>query len=166
MTTKTVSFTRPANTTAYTAGDVIGRADGATAANAGPALLEFVGLDQLNTGELMITSAYARVDATSIPAGMTSLVAHLYASKPDSGLLDNAAWVKTSAVDKAAYRGSITLTPVVSGGDLWVASDGLNLHRKVTGESLFVYLVTTGGFTAGQNSTLVELSISAVSVTP
>lgn len=164
MTTQLVQFTRPANTTGYTAGDVIGRADGATAANAGPALLKFTGLDQLNTGELMITSVYARVDATAVPSGMTTLVAHLYASQPDA-LLDNAAWAKTSAGDKAAYRGSITLTPAVNGGDLWVASDGLNLQRKINGDTLFVYLVTTGAFTPA-SGTLFDLSISAVSVSP
>lgn len=164
MTTKSVSFTRPANTTAYTAGDVIGRADGATAANAGPALLTLTGLDQLGANELMVTSAALRIDATSVPAGMTTIVAHLYAAVPDA-LLDNAAWVKTSTADKAAYRGSITFTPAVVGGDLWAVVDGLNLQRRINGDSLYVYLVTTAGFTPA-SGTLFELTISAITATP
>jgi hypothetical protein len=164
VTTKTATFTRPANTTAYTAGDVIGRADGATAANAGSALFAFSGLDSQQTGEILITSATLRIDATAIPSGMTTIVVHLFAGPPDAAL-DNAAWAKTSTNDKTRYRGSITFTPAVVGGDLWAAMDGLNLHRFLGQNDLFVELVTTGGFTPA-SGTLFELSISAISANP
>lgn len=145
--TARTSVTRPANTTAYTAGDVVG----ATAAvwtftNVGPANDRQTSIDGAN---ILITSAFLRIDVTGIPAGMTSFRLHLYTSSPTSALADNAAW-DLPADDRTAYVGYIDLgSPADVGSTLFVQADQVNKQIKLAAGSstLYGYLVTNAGYT-------------------
>lgn len=133
------TFTRPANTTAYTAGDVVG---------ATLAAIEFRDIGDPGIS-IVITDADLRIDVTSVPAGMTSFRLHLYNATPPSALADNAAWDLPSG-DRAAYLGYIDLgTPVDVGSTLFVQTDGSGSKQIKMGatSSLWGYLVTNGGFT-------------------
>jgi hypothetical protein len=140
--TSRVSVTRPANTTAYTAGDVVGAA---------AAAIEFP-LIGPSGGNIMITSAELEVDEAAVISGMTSFRLHLYSVTPPSALADNAVWDLPSG-DRASYLGYIDLgTPVDVGSTLFVQTDAINKHLKLAGTSLFGYLVTNGGYTPSSAS--------------
>lgn len=137
-----VETTRPANTTAYTAGDVVG----ATAAvwkfnSIGPA-----------GGRVWITSTSLRVNITAVPSGMTSFRLYMYRSTPTSAYADNAAWT-LHADDLSAYAGYLDLgspaLPAASSAALIVQSDQVNkMFQLAAGCSdLYGYLVTNGGYT-------------------
>ena len=131
--------TRPADTTAYTAGDVVG---------ATLAAIEFRDIGQPGQS-IAITDADLRIDLTSVPAGMTTFRLHLYNATPPSALADNAAWDLPSG-DRLAYLGYIDLgTPVDVGSTLFVQTDGSGSKQVKMGasSSLWGYLVTNGGFT-------------------
>ena len=133
-----VSFTRPADTVAYTAGDVVGATAAAiTFPDIGP---EF--------GVVQITDADLRVDVASVPAGMTSFRLHLYNVTPPSALADNAVW-DLPAGDRASYLGYIDHgSPVDVGASLFVQTAGTGIKTiQLKTSSLFGYLVTNGGFT-------------------
>lgn len=137
-----VSQTRPSNTTAYTAGDVIGAADSGTPANAGSAIWTFPGCPQQG----VIEGASLRIDVASIPSGMTTMRLHLYKASP-TAILDNAAWDLPSG-DRSAYLGYIDLAPADMGSTLWAQSDSVNKRiRADTGGNLYGLLQTIGGFT-------------------
>lgn len=133
------TFTRPADATAYTAGDVVG---------ATLAAIEFRDIGQLGQS-IVITDADLRIDVASVPAGMTSFRLHLYNATPPSALADNAVWDLPSG-DRLAYLGYIDLgTPVDVGSTLFVQTDGSGSKQIKMGasSSLWGYLVTNGGFT-------------------
>lgn len=135
-----VSITRPNDTSAYAANDVIGAATGSTAA------VEFTNMGP-SGGSVFITSAEFEVDASAIISGETSYRLHLYSVTPPSALGDNAAHDVPSG-DRASYLGYISLgTPVDLGSTLYVGTDGINKQIKLAGTSLFGYLVTVGAFT-------------------
>lgn len=156
--------TRPADTTAYTAGDVIG-----TSTSAGGAVLEFP--DMVNElGHIIITDVDLRVDLNAVPASMTSFRLHLYNVTPPSALADNAVWDLPSG-DRASYLGYVDLgTPVDVGSTLFVQTSGVNKKIKVGVQgasmvsgngSLFGYLVTNGGYTPTSAATL-SIRLNAV----
>lgn len=135
-----VSVTRPSDTTAYAANDVVGVTGGGTAtitfANMGPA-----------AGEVMITSAIFERDASALISGETSYVLHLYNVTQPGAQIDNAAFDLASG-DRTAYLGSINLgTPVDMGSTLYIATDGINKQVTLAGTSLFGVLVTVGAYT-------------------
>jgi hypothetical protein len=164
MTDKTIPFgsafyapvatTRPANTTAYTAGDVVG----ATAAvwtfpNMGPA-----------AGHVLLTTADLRIDVTAIPTGMTSFRLHLYNVTPASALADNAAW-DLPAGDRTGYQGYIDLgSPADLGSTLYVQVDQINKQVELASAdtTLYGYLVTNGGFTSAANSEVYNINLRSV----
>lgn len=137
--TSQVSVTRPADTTAYAAGDVVGAAAAAiTFPNIGAA-----------AGTIILTSADLRIDVSSIPAGMTSFRLHLYNITPPSALADNAPWDLPSG-DRASYLGYIDLgSPVDLGSTLFVQTP-TDFRKEIlmgASTSLFGYLVTAAGYT-------------------
>lgn len=141
-----VSITRPADTTAYTAGDVIGIGTGAGGATAGPAALTFTAGPTAG-GEVIITSASIEVDASAVPAGMGNMRLHLYNVTPPSALVDNAAWDLPSG-DRASYLGYVDIgTPVDLGSTLYVQADGINKQITLAGADVYGYLQTIGAFT-------------------
>ena len=138
------TVTRPADTTAYTAGDVVGAAAAAiTFASIGPA-----------NGQIIITDVDYRVDLTAVPGGMTSFRLHLYNATPPSALADNAPWDLPSG-DRASYLGYIDLgTPLDVGSTLFIQTSGVNKKLAMgTTTSLFGYLVTNGGYTPASAGT-------------
>jgi hypothetical protein len=145
--TSAVTITRPSNATAYTAGDVIGVADVAVAANAGSAIHEFTSAGA-SGASVMVTGADLRIDLDAVPAGMTSFRLHLYNASP-TAILDNAAW-DLPANDRAAYLGYIDIgTAVDVGSTLYAQADQINKQIKLASGSTSVFglLVTTGAYT-------------------
>lgn len=144
------TVTRPANTTAYTAGDVVGGA--ITFDGAGPF-----------GGSAIITSADLRVHVAAIPAGMTSVTLHLYDATPPSALADNAPW-DLPAGDRASYLGFLSIgTPVDVGSTLFCQLDAINKQVRLgSSSSLFGYLVTNGGFTPAGNSEVYVPTLYAI----
>lgn len=138
--TVSVSVTRPNDTTAYGAGDVIGSATGSSAA------LEFQNIAP-SAGSVLITSAALTINAAAVISGETSYALAIYSATPPSASGDNAAW-DVPAGDRAYFLGKIDLgTPVDLGSTLYVRSDIINMHVDVESSSLFAYLITNGAHT-------------------
>lgn len=129
--------TRPNNTTAYTALDVVGQDPAAN--------MEFAtGLD-LGAG-FVIYGARLRIDAAAIPAGMTSFRLHLYNAAP-TAIADNAAF-NLIAADRAKYLGYVVIPEPVDNGDtLWGQSDHVNFTGKLAATSIYGVLQTVGAYT-------------------
>lgn len=144
------TVTRPANVTAYTAGDVLGGA------------IEFPTIGPFS-GDIILTSAALRANITAIPAGMTSFRLHLYNVTPPSALADNAAWDLPDG-DRAGYLGYIDLgSPADVGATVFVQVDQVNKQVRLRGGySLFGYLVTNGGFTPAANSEVYVPELNAI----
>lgn len=132
------SITRPANTTPYTAGDVVG----ATAAAI--ELPNFAPAHSL----LILVGVTLEIDVTAIPSGMTTFRAHFYSATPPSALADNAAWDLATA-DRTVYRDYVDLEYIVDHGNtLFTRSGQVAVPvRMGASTSLFMYLVTNGAFT-------------------
>ena len=133
------TITRPADTTAYAAGDVVG-------ATAAAIEFKYAGPDD---GHIIITDADFEIDVTAVPSGMTSFRLYLYSATPPSALADNAAFDLPSG-DRASFLGHVDLgTPVDIGSTLWVQTSQINRHVKLAAgtTSLFGYLVTAAAFT-------------------
>lgn len=144
------TVTRPANTTAYTAGDVLGGA------------IEFPAIGPF-AGDIIITSTALTAHIAAIPAGMTSFRLHLYDVTPPSALADNAAWDLPSG-DRASYLGYVDLgSPADVGSTLYVQANQENKQLRLRGGySLFGYLVTNGGFTPAGNSEVYTPELHAI----
>lgn len=137
-----ISITRPNDTAAYTANDVIGAATGSTAAK------EFTNIGPAG-GNIRILSTELEVDATALQSGESTYRLHLYSVTPPSAYGDNAAFDLPSG-DRAGYCGYIDLsTPVDLGSTCYVRDRDVNVDVKLASgsTSLFAYLVTIGGFT-------------------
>lgn len=145
------TITRPANVTAYSAGDVVGGA--ITFANMGT-----------SGGRIMLTSSQLELDIAAIPTGMTSFFVALYSVTPPSALADNAAWDLPSG-DRASFLGIVQLgTPVDLGSTLYVEQNIINKQIKLAGTSVFGYLVTATGYTPAANSEVYVCSLHSVGV--
>lgn len=141
MPSASVQFTRPNDTTAYTANDVVGRTGGGTAA------LEFTGLGPGEGDTVVIRGFSLRVDAAAVIASETTYALHFYNVTPPSALADNAAF-DIPAGDRASYLGFLLSGNITDmGSTLWVESNGLAKPISMLGSSLFAYLVTTGAYT-------------------
>ncbi len=139
------AVTRPANTTAYTAGDVLGGV--ITFTNAGP-----------SGGYVMVTGVSLNAVITAIPSGQTSWRLHLYNATPPSAIADNSPWT-SPAGDLSVYLGYIDIPAmallVAGAGFVFVQSNSVNQRFKLASgtTSLFGYLVTVGGpWTPAANS--------------
>lgn len=134
-----VSLTRKNDTTGYTANDVVGPESGTSAiefANMGP-----------SGGRILIERTQLRIDASAIISGETSYNLWLFGITPPSALADNAAFDIASG-DRASLLGKLPLgTPVDEGSTLYVEQTLSGYQIKLTGTSLFAYLVTVGAYT-------------------
>jgi hypothetical protein len=127
------TITRPANTDAYIAGDVVG----------GAFLLKGLPINS----DLLITNTKFDVHVTGVPSGMTSFSLKLYNDTPPSALADNAAW-DLPAGDRANYLTSIPLgSPADIGSTLTVEADQINKQIRSGSTGVWAYLVTTAGYT-------------------
>jgi hypothetical protein len=149
-----VSLTRTADANAYAAGDVLGAATGSTAA------LTFASMGP-SGGRIVISSVSLEVDLSSVPSGMTSFTLYLYNVTPPSATGDNGAWDLPSG-DRASFLGKIDLgTPVDLGSTLYVEQTSVNKQIKLSGTSIFAYLVTTGAYTPA-SGTVYKVTLHAV----
>lgn len=134
----TVTITRPADTTAYTAGDVIG-------GTGGSAIFTFANMAR-TAGEVLITSVELEIDVASVPSGMTGFNLRMYNASP-TAIADNAAWDLPSG-DRGKYLGKIALgTPVDEGSTLFIDNDNINKQIALSSTNLYVELQTVGAFT-------------------
>lgn len=129
------SKTRPDNTTAYTAGDVVCSDDWV-----------FNGLRKVEA--LYLMSVIFRVDVASLPSGMSTFKLHLYNAATAVPLADNAPQTYLTA-DKAKLLTSITLDAPTDKGDfLWSRTNGVNkVITMATGGIVYGRLETDGAYT-------------------
>jgi hypothetical protein len=161
--TATVALTRPSNTTAYTAGDVVGAADTTTAANAGSAILTLPNISAAG-GAIRIDSVCLFINNTAVPSGMDAFRLHLY-SMPPMAILDNAAFDLTST-EMPRYLGFVALAlPVDIGSTLY--SGAVNVNKVVRmlpySQTLFAELETRGAYTPA-SGTLYTVKLNTVEV--
>jgi hypothetical protein len=146
-------FTRPA-VTDYTAGDVIGSVSGSaiiTMPNMGPP----GGFIQIQSLRLLIYSA------TPVTT-MTTVRAHFYSATPAT-IADNAAW-DLIAADRSAYLDFIDFpTPTDLGSTQFSKLDWPGSVFKLAANStdLFCLLQTVTAATFAENSTVIDLRVSA-----
>jgi len=150
----TVSITRPSNTTAYTAGDVVGDTGGSailTLTNAGP-----------SGGFVIVQSASLIFSDSSVPSGMGAFRVHLYSASP-TAIADNVAFDLASG-ERATYMGYIELpTPQDLGSTIYTQVDypGRLLKLAAASTSIFAEIETRGAYTPVSAST-VELRINTL----
>jgi hypothetical protein len=130
---------RAANTTTYAINDVYGAA------------FELVSNPAPSTGQfLIITDIEIIWNTTAMPSGMSSFALYLYRVTPPSAVADNGAF-SIPVPDRVAviYPSGILLNAFTprGGGVISAQVNNLNLVVKLTGTSLFAYLVTLGSFT-------------------
>jgi hypothetical protein len=130
--------TRPANTTAYTANDVYG----------GVFELQNIGA---SGGFIFIESIDIIFNITLLPAGMSSFTLYLFGVTPPSAIADNLPF-SISSGDRASIlnpRGIVLSASLAQGGGGSVVAEVRNLNQlyKLTGTSLFGYVVTNAAFT-------------------
>lgn len=131
------TITRPANTTAYTAGDVVSTGAGE--------ILEFASLGAAND-IITILGARLSIAVNAVPSGCTGFRLHLYNASP-TAIADNAAY-NLPAGDLAKYLGYVTIsTPIDLGDNIFSQDDNLNITVKLAGTSLYGILQTIGAYT-------------------
>jgi hypothetical protein len=136
----TVAFNRPSNTTAYTAGDVVGATGGSaihTLTTAGP-----------SGGYVLIQSIAMVTHDTSVPSGMASFRIHFYNASP-TAIADNAAFDLLTA-DHGKYLGYVDLpAPQDFGSSIYTQTDypGRLVKLAASSTSLFIEIETKGAFT-------------------
>lgn len=143
----TVTITRPSNTTAYTAGDVVGDTGGSailTLSNVGP-----------SGGFVLIQSISLVFSDSAVPSGMGAFRIHLYSATP-TAIADNAAFDLVSG-ERANYMGYIDLpTPQDFGSTLYTQADypGRLVKLAAASTSLFAEIETRGAYTPVSASTV------------
>lgn len=136
--TSSVSKTRPNNTTAYTAGDVVGT-DAATN-------MEFTNVASVAGASIIINRVGLRVDVNAVPSGMGAFRLHLYNAAP-TAIADNAAYNLPSG-DRAKYLGYIDIdTPIDLGDTLYVEMKNVGFNCTLVTTSIFGILQTIGAYT-------------------
>lgn len=142
-----ITVTRPSNSTAYTAGDVIGAADTTTSANAGSAVITLPSMGPTG-GIVLVQSVQLLIAQSSIPSGMAGFRLHFYTANP-TAILDNASFDLTSP-DRASYTGYVDLpTPQDLGSTLFTQADfcGTAIKMATDSNALYAELETRGAYT-------------------
>ena len=142
----TLAITRPSNTTAYNAGDVIGIADAGTPANAGSAIHALAAAGE--AGALMLLAKLElTIGLSAVPSGMANFRLHMFNATP-TAILDNAA-LTFVAGDQAKHLGWVDLpTPEVVGSLLKTTVSPFLPFKLAAGQTDFKFLLETrGGYT-------------------
>ena len=143
----TATITRPSNTTAYTAGDVVGDTGGSAIISltaAGP-----------TAGFVILQSISLVFSDSTVPSGMGAFRVHMYSASP-TAIADNAAFDLLSG-DRATYMGYIDLpAPQDLGSTLYTQTDypGRLIKLAAASTTLFVELETRGAYTPVSASTV------------
>lgn len=139
------TITRPANTTAYTAGDVTGDAGGSaivTLSNAGP-----------DGGYIIIQSLSLVFSNSSVPSGMGSFRVHFYTDTPTS-IADNASFDLTVS-DRSVYAGYADLSvPLDFGSTIYTQTDYPGRLIKLASTTLYAQIQTLNAYTPVSGSTV------------
>lgn len=146
--------TRPSDTNAYAALDVIAESTSAgtvwTFANLGPA-----------TGQILITKAMLEVDLAAVITGMDYRL-HLYSAAP-TAINDNAAYDLPSG-DRAKYLGSIDFsTPVDLGSTLISLNTAIRVSLTTVTSSVYGILQAITGYTPS-SADVIKITLNAVRV--
>lgn len=152
----TLQIIRPANTTAYTAGDVIG--------NSTTAVHQLTNVGN-SGGFIQIQSVRLLVHVAAVPSGMAGFRLHLYSGAPVE-ITDNAAH-DLVASERSTYMAYIDLpTPVDFGSTLFSQVDFAGpMLRLGSGQSaMWCELQTLGGFTPAANSEVYDLRVNAYDI--
>jgi hypothetical protein len=145
------AITRPANTTPYVAGSVIGG-------------LVTIPVPRIPSGNILVTGVRLAYSTAALPAGMAATRLHLYRSTPATPYANGAVW-DLPAADRPLYLGFLDIPALTDvGSTLFAQVDGLNkqLQALASAASLRAYLVTVAGFTPAANSETLQLSLSTV----
>ena len=143
----TATITRPSNTTAYTAGDVVGDTGGSAIISltaAGP-----------SAGFVIVQSVSLVFSDSTVPSGMGAFRVHMYSASP-TAIADNAAFDLVSG-ERATYLGFIDLAaPQDLGSTLYTQVDypGRLVKLAAASTTLFVELETRGAYTPVSASTV------------
>jgi hypothetical protein len=143
----TATITRPSNTTAYTAGDVVGDTGGSaiiTLPSIGP-----------SGGFVLIQSLSLVLSDSTVPSGMGAFRVHLYSVSP-TAIADNAPFDLVSG-ERATYMGFVDLpTPSDFGSTLYTQTDypGRLIKLGTASTTLFAELETRGAYTPVSASTV------------
>lgn len=142
-----VTITRPSNTTAYTAGDVVGDTGGSailTFTNAGP-----------SGGYVLVQSVSLIFSDTAVISGMGAFRLHFYSASP-TAIADNAAFDLVSG-ERANYMGYVDLAaPMDFGSSLFTQTDYSGRMIKLANASTTLYaeLETRGAYTPASASAI------------
>jgi hypothetical protein len=143
----TATITRPSNTTAYTAGDVVGDTGGSAIISltaAGP-----------TAGFVLVQSISLVFSDSVVPSGMGAFRIHMYSASP-TAIADNAAFDLLSG-DRANYMGYIDLpAPQDLGSTIYTQVDypGRLIKLAAASTTLFVEIETRGAYTPVSASTV------------
>ena len=143
----TATITRPSNTTAYTAGDVVGDTGGS-------AIISLTSVGP-TAGFVIIQSISLVFSDSVVPAGMGAFRVHLYSASP-TAIADNASFDLVSG-ERATYMGFIDLpTPQDFGSSLYTQADypGRLIKLAAASTTLFVEIETRGAYTPVSASTV------------
>jgi hypothetical protein len=136
-----VAVTRPNDTTAYAANDVLGT-DPAS-------VIEFANIAPQGGGTIVLLYASLMINVGSGGPSQTRL--HLYSSAP-TAIADNAAYNLPSG-DRGKYLGYVTLGgPIDLGDTMFSQEDFLRKTITATSSSVFAIAETTGAFTPTANT--------------
>ena len=125
------TITRPADTTAYTAGDVVGQSPATN--------LTFANVLSTAGAQFIIAGVTLEIDVATLPSGMGTFRLHLFDSAP-TAIADNAVFSIVDA-DRLKYLGFIEIdTPVDVGATiLWLQVFNANLAGKLATGSTTLY---------------------------
>lgn len=149
-----VTITRPSNTTAYTAGDVVGDTGGSaiiTLSSIGP-----------TAGYVIVQSAALIFSDSVVPAGMGAFRVHLYNASPNA-IADNAPFDLLSG-ERSKYVGYIDLAaPQDFGSTIYTQVDypGRLIKLAAASTTLYAEIETRGAYTPVSASTI-ELRMSTL----
>lgn len=132
-----VTITRPGDTTAYSAGDVVG------------GVLQFTAAGKTGGGSTLVTGVQLQMNISAAPASAFRL--HLYSVTPPSALADNAPWDLPSG-DRGAgvYLGSVDIpVPTDLGSTCFANVSNVNMQMKLATANCFGYLQTISAWTPG-----------------
>ena len=165
-----VSQVRPNNTTAYTAGDVVGGAIGGAGSVAGSAIIPFtfpnLSTAFANGGEFLLTSVEMDRQVAAVVSGETTYSLYLFSAPPVTKLLDNDPFAMAIAGDLPLFLDVITgITLVVPTGSAFIYGriDGINHQYTLKSNVIYGYLMTVGGYTPVAN-TVLDIKIHGIAL--
>lgn len=133
------SYTRPDDTNAYVANDVI------SDSTSSPTNLT-IATGLTSGSSCIVTSAKIRIDIASIPAGMGGFRIALFNAAP-TAINDNSAFDLIDS-DKAKLLDIIDIdTPVDLGSRLFGSTKNINSHIQLSDANLYLQLITKNAYT-------------------